>query len=110
MRFDLYDTSDEANKRLYLIYDGLHYDPLVWALDDAEEKEDVTLFEKSNESPAFIGAKAVAQDMHDKNAFTDTSKFALRCLVCGKGLTGESDAVQHAKESGGHTNFAEYLK
>ena len=29
--------------------------------------------------------------------FTDVANFALRCLVCQKGLKGQSDAVNHAK-------------
>ena len=29
--------------------------------------------------------------------FTDVANFTLRCVVCQKGLTGQSDAVEHAK-------------
>ena len=39
--------------------------------------------------------------------FTDTSSFTIRCLVCQCGLTGQAEAVAHAKASG-HTNFSEF--
>ena len=29
--------------------------------------------------------------------FTDVANFTLRCVVCQKGLKGQSDAVEHAK-------------
>lgn len=56
------------------------------------------------------GAKDICQKLHDAHAFVDTSKFSLRCLVCGSGLAGEADAIAHATKNPGHTNFAEYAK
>ena len=38
--------------------------------------------------------------------FTDLAGFTLRCLVCGKALTGQTDAQSHAKATG-HINFGE---
>ncbi len=55
------------------------------------------------------GALALTSKLHDAHAFTDTSKFSLRCLVCGAGLAGEDDAMKHAQGTKPpHTNFAEY--
>ena len=42
-----------------------------------------------------------------QRAFTDTQSFTLRCSVCQQGLTGEKEAVAHAKATG-HSNFCEY--
>ncbi len=38
--------------------------------------------------------------------FTNVHQFALRCLVCGQGLVGQEDALQHAAATG-HINFGE---
>lgn len=106
-RFDLYECPG-AMQRVYFIYDGLHYDPL--AIGNVEdESDDVTKFECENESPAFVGSKGICEHMNAQRQFTDTSKFALRCLVCGAGLTGEDDAMKHAQSTKPpHTNFSEY--
>lgn len=38
--------------------------------------------------------------------YTDLAGFSLRCLVCGKALTGQTDAQSHATLTG-HINFGE---
>ena len=52
-------------------------------------------------------AAALARRAQQAGKFTDTARFTLRCLVCQRGLTGQAEAVAHAKASG-HTNFAEF--
>ena len=52
-------------------------------------------------------AVSLAREAQAARQFTDTSQFALRCLVCQKGLVGQEDAVKHATETG-HQNFSEY--
>jgi len=55
----------------------------------------------------MTAAGKLASRRREKRAFTNTSTFDLRCQVCGKGLKGEKEARQHAKESG-HVEFGEY--
>ena len=55
---------------------------------------------------ALDGATALGAEANRARQFTDLSAFALRCLVCGRGLTGAADAQAHAAATG-HTNFAE---
>ena len=38
--------------------------------------------------------------------YTDVAKFSLKCLACGTGLQGQSEAQRHAMETG-HINFGE---
>ena len=52
-------------------------------------------------------AAALARRAQQAGKFTDTARFTLRCLVCQRGLTGQAEAVAHAKASG-HTNFSEF--
>lgn len=104
-RKDLYGEG-QYHQRCYLIYDGIHYDPLA-RTEGPHEDSDVTLF-SSDDLEAEEGALNIARDLKAKHQFTDTSKFSLRCLVCGSGLAGEEDAMKHAQKTM-HTNFAEYV-
>ena len=49
---------------------------------------------------------ALIQAQKDKQ-FTDTASFTLRCQNCQTGITGEGEALEHAKKTG-HANFVEY--
>lgn len=109
-RADRYGDGKGFNQCVHLIYDGLHYDALaVSILEDVppeSEDFDVTVFSPAD-SYVDAQAKALIAKMQSAKLYTDTTSFTLRCLVCQKGLTGEADAVQHAKATG-HQNFAEY--
>ena len=88
----------DVSRVAYLLYDGIHYDLLVrgpqrlFAPDDTE---------------ALREAQAVAAEAKRLRAFTDTSSFTLRCLVCQQGLVGQREAQNHAADTG-HTNFSEF--
>ena len=72
---------------------------MALALDEtAPEDNDVTTFSPDDKLPLETGS-AYCKELHDKHQFTDTSKFSLRCMVCGKGLEGEKDAIAHARET-----------
>jgi ubiquitin thioesterase OTU1 len=92
-------------RRVYLIYDGLHYD----ALHRREPGGGVTTVFSPTDEQAFREAVAVAEEAHRTRQYTDTANFTLRCLACGAGLVGERDALTHARDTG-HTNFSEYDK
>ena len=51
--------------------------------------------------------EALVRALQASKKFTDTANFTLRCGVCNRGLTGEKEAVEHAKSTG-HQNFQEY--
>ena len=52
-------------------------------------------------------ATELVRRLHEAKQYTDTANFTLRCAVCQKGLRGEKEAQDHAKQTG-HVNFAEY--
>lgn len=112
-RMDLYEGGPAAaavakkKKRMYLLYDGVHYDPFAVSRGPTEA-QDECLFDPED-AAVLEGCKKHCKELHDAHSFVDTSKFNLRCLVCGAGLTGEADAIAHAGKTS-HTNFAEYLK
>ncbi len=100
-------------KRIFLIYDGIHYDcivertppPTPAAPAAPAASEERRIFDSADEE-ALEGATAVGAAANRARQFTDLSAFALRCLVCGQGLKGAADAQAHAAATG-HTNFAE---
>jgi ubiquitin thioesterase OTU1 len=91
-------------RRIFLIYDGIHYDCIVERPSPAGGEER-RIFDGAD-ADALDGATALGAEANRARQFTDLSAFALRCLVCGRGLTGAADAQAHAAATG-HTNFAE---
>ncbi len=91
----------------FLLFDGVHYDPVVLApsSDAPESPADITLV-ASDDMMALHAVEALAASERAARNFTDTSSFALQCLVCGAGLKGNADAEQHAAQTG-HQNFAQ---
>ena len=73
-----------------------------------EEDENVgKLLIYENDEAAMAEGRALARRAQQAGKYTDTASFTIRCLVCQRGLTGEKEAVEHAKATG-HTNFSEF--
>lgn len=106
-RHDAYGTEDNYRRRIFVIYDGIHYDAVAYCFDPQLPPEmDITVF-SPNDLIVMERAKALCEQEHKRKAFTDTSSFSLRCLVCQQGLKGQAEAAQHARQTG-HSNFSEY--
>ncbi|KAM4795408.1 ubiquitin thioesterase OTU1 [Rhinophrynus dorsalis] len=104
VRIDRFGEDAGYTKRVLLLYDGIHYDPLQRQFPDPDMPP-MTVFSSLDDS-ILVQALELADDARQKRQFTDVNRFALRCMVCQKGLTGQSAARDHAKETG-HTNFGE---
>jgi len=117
-------------QRVYLVYDGLHYDAfgLNFAPNGPEEF-DTTIFSPRDE---FVHRHvlSIVQQLKQQHRFTDTATFQLVCGDCKAGtvllspinqkcswwqcschpyavLVGEKGATEHAMATG-HANFTEY--
>ncbi|CAM8887837.1 hypothetical protein QQ045_024376 [Rhodiola kirilowii] len=110
-RCDIYGQEMKYAERVLLLYDGLHYDALaVSPFDGAPEEFDQTVFTVLPDrtlGPIEVLATNLVKEQHSKRKFTDTANFTLRCGVCQKGVIGQKEAVEHAKETG-HANFQEF--
>ncbi|XP_051003289.1 ubiquitin thioesterase OTU1 [Acomys russatus] len=104
VRIDRFGEDAGYTKRVLLIYDGIHYDPLQRNFPDPDTPP-LTIF-SSNDDIVLVQALELADEARRKRQFTDVNRFTLRCMVCQKGLTGQAEARDHAKETG-HTNFGE---
>lgn len=97
-----------------VIYSGIHYDAV--ALIDhpgAALDRGTTVFPnlsavgvEVDEDPVLAAAKQLAQQLKQRRYYTDTASFSLKCKTCGTKLTGEKQAVEHAKSTG-HGDFGE---
>jgi len=102
-RIDRFGQSDNYNTRVLLIYDGIHYDPLV--MESADGATVSTVFPTSDEA-VLLQALEIGAEAKSCRQFTDVSNFSLRCLICQTLLRGQKDAMEHGRRTG-HTNFGE---
>ena len=88
--------------RIFLLYDGIHYDPLYLIHPSGEH---VHIFPTS-EDWIIDAARSVAAEACKAGQFTDTGSFTLKCNQCGFNMKGDHAALQHAQDTS-HTDFAE---
>lgn len=109
VRCDIFGEDAEYPNRIYVIYDGIHYDVLVQnSSENAPESTDITIFAASDEL-VMQQALSFASELKRKRDFVDLSGFSLMCGVCNQGFTGQSQAVEHCQKTG-HMNFQEVTK
>lgn len=89
--------------RVFLLFDGIHYDPLYMETDGGGAP--ATIF-PVEEAGVYQQAEQLAKEAKSSRQFTNVDKFSLRCLQCDVMLVGQLQATQHAKATG-HTNFGE---
>uniref|UniRef100_UPI00398E7B09 ubiquitin thioesterase OTU1 n=1 Tax=Pristiophorus japonicus TaxID=55135 RepID=UPI00398E7B09 len=104
VRVDRFGEDIGYTKRVLLIYDGIHYDPLERQFEDPETPPQ-TIFSTAD-AVVLAQALELADEARRKRQFTDLNRFTLRCIICQRGLVGQVEAREHAKETG-HTNFGE---
>lgn len=104
-RVDRFGEDKNYKERVFLIYDGIHYDPLVYESIDHSG----LIRTKFSIHNAVIMALALelASEAKSVRQFTDVAGFSLRCLACQQPLRGEREATEHARSTG-HINFGEY--
>lgn len=103
VRIDRFGEDQNYVERVFLIYDGIHYDALALQCGDGSIRTRFLITEDN----IFALALELADQAKANRQFTDVSQFKLRCLVCQKALRGQTEAQQHAKETK-HINFGEY--
>ncbi|XP_058794782.1 ubiquitin thioesterase OTU1 [Phymastichus coffea] len=92
-------------QRVFLIFDGIHYDPLY--LEPLDGGRIQTMFPTEDQT-ILKQADNLAQEAKSSHQYTDIQKFTLKCMVCDMKLSGSEAAQKHAKESG-HQSFGEVI-
>ncbi len=62
---------------------------------------------EADDTLAAQRALLAARRLQAQGAYTNVSKFTLRCSACQQGLVGAHEAQDHARQTG-HTGFEEY--
>ncbi|GJQ84594.1 hypothetical protein Trydic_g10206 [Trypoxylus dichotomus] len=89
--------------RVFLLFDGIHYDPLY--LEPFEGGTIQTIF--PSEDLNLLGeAETLVKEANSSRQFTDVNRFTLKCYQCNIFLSGQVQAQQHA-QSTGHAQFGE---
>ncbi|KAJ5594533.1 uncharacterized protein N7459_000741 [Penicillium hispanicum] len=108
----MFQFNEGAPTRSIVVYSGIHYD--VLALSPSEPpytranpfaNGDTKIFDAAD--PVVLEkARNMCQVLQSKHYYTDTSRFLVRCNICGGTFTGEKGAAKHASETG-HYDFGE---
>merc|ERR1711964_326500 len=105
LRVDFFPNEPQTDARIFLLYDGIHYDCVLARNAKDQNNLSASVFSPTDEM-ALNKAVAVALDLQEKKQFTDTANFTLQCQHCWTKLKGEKDAQEHGKATG-HFNFQE---
>ena len=102
-RLDVFGEMEDYEKRIYMLYNGIHYDPLVMNNTD-DIASDITIF-SPEDNEKMIMFKDYVESIKAKGDFVDTSNINnLKCEVCDTEFFSEEEAVVHGS-SLGHWNF-----
>ena len=102
----VYGEGAGFSSRVYLLYDGIHYDALHRPSSDGGSFE--TVFRPGDEK-TLEEVKSFSAAMRASHSFVDMSNFTLQCRSCGYRLMGRKEAVAHASATG-HSQFGEYAE
>jgi len=104
-RIDRFGEDYNYPSRVFIIYDGIHFDPLFMDSPEASSKKQ-TRFSVYDDD-VWKQALEMAREVKAARQFVDVNNFKLKCLVCQKALSGQKAAQEHAEQTG-HTNFGEF--
>ena len=108
LRIDCYGEASNFIKRVYIIYNGIHYDPLVMTYgENYPDDMDMTVFQY-DDIDAYTKFMQYAKDFNAKKDYVDfTDKPTLKCSDCKDVFCNQNDAATHATNTG-HWNFEEF--
>ncbi|XP_074596595.1 yod1 deubiquitinase [Brevipalpus obovatus] len=106
VRFNRFGEDKNYKQRILLIYDGIHYDPLMLQLIPNDPTAIQTNF-STNDEHILSMALGIARKANQARQFVDVQNFTLKCLTCQKGLRGQEEARDHYKQTK-HFNFVQY--
>jgi len=75
-RVDIFGETKDYSRRIYILYNGIHYDPLVMNFEGNEEKfdSDITIFEPEDYDK-LIKFQNLAEELKVKGKFVDLNNI-----------------------------------
>jgi ubiquitin thioesterase OTU1 len=106
-RIDRFGEDCSYPLRVFIIYDGIHFDPLYLSLNGSSSLNPKiqTKFSADDEF-VMIQALEMAEECKKARQFTDVNNFKLKCLCCHQQMNGQKAAQEHAEKTG-HSKFGE---
>ena len=107
-RVDIFGETKNYTRRIYVLYNGIHYDPLVMNIEGKEEDfdSDITFFEP-DDYDKLIKFKDLAENLKEQGKFVDLNNLnQLRCCECKEEFQKEEDAMLHGQTKS-HWSFEE---
>ena len=106
-RFLTYGEGLNYSNRIYLIYNGIHYDALVIKLDrKSDDPKDFIKVFPCDELEYFELLNSLVQTYHQKGDYINLNKFVTECQICYLKLENSIKIQEHAQNTG-HTSFRE---
>lgn len=103
-RCDTYGEDKNYDKRIFLLYNGEHYDPLVMNYDiSADPLTDITIFD-ANDDNTFALIQSLVLEYKNIGDFVEYN--SLKCDSCSEKFKTENDAVEHSLNFD-HWNFSQ---
>lgn len=99
-RIDLFGQDKAYTNRIFILYNGIHYDPLVMNFDESANSDtDITIF-NSNDNEVLEIFKNYCKKFTENGDFVDFSKMvSLECTTCCEKFLNEEIATSHANKS-----------
>jgi ubiquitin thioesterase OTU1 len=107
-RIDIFGETKDFTKRIYVLYNGIHYDPLVMNSIGNEENlnSDITIFEPEDYDK-LIKFKDLAEKLKSDGKFVDLNNINnYKCCSCNEQFSEEADVYIHAQNNN-HWKFDE---
>jgi len=99
-RVDSYGNENEMC--IYLLYNGIHYDPLVMNFDsDSDSITDITIF-SSYDNEVYELMKLYVFECKNRGEYVDFSN--IQCEYCKMKFANQNDAAEHMINTS-HSNF-----
>jgi ubiquitin thioesterase OTU1 len=93
-RTDIYGEHKKYPKRIFLLYNGIHYDPLVMNIDSsADPLSDITIF-NSDDIETFELMKCLLLEYKNQGDYSEF--YSLQCKICKQKFKDENEALEHS--------------
>ena len=104
-RMDMFGEDKNYSRRVLLIYNGVHYDPLI--MEPLIPGDAIQTIFSTDDHGVSAQAMEIANEAKAARQYTDVSRFTLRCRVCEKAFVGQKEAQAHAQATR-HVDFSEF--
>jgi ubiquitin thioesterase OTU1 len=93
-RADIFGEDKNYDTCIYLLYNGIHYDPLVMNYDaSADPSLDITKF-NSDDTETFELMKCLLLEYKNRGDYAEF--YSLQCSVCNEKCKDQNEALEHS--------------